>query len=270
MKGVLVSEINQGCFVPVLEASGQDAGDICIGVFDEETDTACGIMATDAIPGKNLLIRYIYVHPDYRRRGAGRTMVSLLSDIAASGTMNSIRCKRDLEGDSDEVVSFFEALNFSRDDPQKVTLYTLEVSDLKKTRSPAFKGRIETVSSLSLRTWSNFDKMLEFPFPWRSAIDPELSFIASGADLAPKGILFTRREGDAHRICGFYVTGADPTVTAEALFEHAISAARTRLSPHDPIFVEIRNEDEAHNLFRLSGDRALPAGQVVSLNYRIH
>ena len=265
MKAVLVVDENLNSFAPALEAAACGTGDICFGAVDDTTDTACGVMSTEVIPGRIIAISYIYVHPDYRRRGAGRAMVDLLMEFASANGIPSLQCRREVTGEPDDVTEFFGALGFKGDESDHPLLYSLRVGDLRKTRASGFKGRVEAVSALTYRAWTQCEEMLDMPFPWRSAVDEELSFIASDADLTPRGILFTCREKGGVRILNFGVTGEQPQLTAEALFEHAIAAARSALPAEAPVFAEISDESEAHDLFRLSGDRAQPEGQVVNM-----
>ena len=265
MKAVLVVDENLSSFAPAIEASACGTGDICFGAVEDTTDTACGVMATEVIPGGIIVISYIYVHPDYRRRGAGSVMISLLKEFASANSIPYLQCRRRLESDNDAVTRFFESVGFAADESDRPLVYSFRVGDLKKTRSPKFDGRVESVSGLTYRAWARCEEMLDMPFPWRSAVDGDLSFIASDATLNPRGILFTSREKDGVRITNFGVEGGDPSVTAEALYEHAIAVARADLPEDVQILAEISDETGAHDLFRLSGDRAVPVGHIECL-----
>lgn len=56
---------------------------VCLGVYDEETDMACGALAA-APNGKFMEIEYIYVPEKFRNRGAGHALIAHMHEIAAA------------------------------------------------------------------------------------------------------------------------------------------------------------------------------------------
>ena len=92
MKAVLVDETNEKMFVSALSSRILKSSDILIGAVDEESDTACGIMAVSATEEKAFIIRYIYVEDSFRGRGAGRVMLELLEEFATECDLSVIMC----------------------------------------------------------------------------------------------------------------------------------------------------------------------------------
>ena len=94
MKGTLVIDDNLEFFLPILDKEKDqiDKEDLIIGVIDEESGTACGVLRAVVQEKGELYIRYIYVHEDFRNKGAGKELVSFLIDVAEVADADQIRC----------------------------------------------------------------------------------------------------------------------------------------------------------------------------------
>ena len=82
MTGTLINETNSDMFLPAVPDQALVTSDIFVGVTDDETDTACGVLAAEAIGEHTLAIRFMWVAEDYRGRGAGRELVYTLMEVA--------------------------------------------------------------------------------------------------------------------------------------------------------------------------------------------
>lgn len=94
MTGTLVVESNIKFFLPILDIEKDqiDGSQLIIGVIDEKSGAACGVLRAEAGDAEELFVRYIYVDEQYRNLGAGTELVRFLLDIAGEMPVKSIRC----------------------------------------------------------------------------------------------------------------------------------------------------------------------------------
>ena len=59
MTAVLINDKNESMFVAALSEDVRESSDLLIGAVDEETDTACGIVAVSAVGNRMLSIRHV-------------------------------------------------------------------------------------------------------------------------------------------------------------------------------------------------------------------
>ena len=78
MTGTLITEDNADFFMPAVGTNALVNSDVFIGVVDEETDTACGVLSAEAVGDRTLAIRWIYVDESRRKKGAGRELINTL------------------------------------------------------------------------------------------------------------------------------------------------------------------------------------------------
>ena len=90
MVGTLITEENADSFVPAVGNYALINSDVFIGVADDETDTACGVLAAEAVGDHTLAIRWILVEESMRRKGAGTELVSFLQGICREIEANAI------------------------------------------------------------------------------------------------------------------------------------------------------------------------------------
>ena len=86
MKATMIGRENAVFYLPIVPEELAHEATVLIGVQDEE-ETACGVLAAaeqayGETEGKILNLLYIYVHSDYRGRGAGTEMLSFLIHYA--------------------------------------------------------------------------------------------------------------------------------------------------------------------------------------------
>ena len=66
MTGTLINETNSEYFLPAVPTEILLSTDIFVGVTDDETDTACGVLAAAAIGDHVIAIRFMWVPEEYR------------------------------------------------------------------------------------------------------------------------------------------------------------------------------------------------------------
>ena len=192
MKATLITEKNQDLFFESLSASVLDENDLFIGAFDEETDTACGVLA--AATDKTTYLNFMYVDPAYRKMGAGSAMLDMLTDILVSLDVCEIACvctreRKKGKAKADSVLDFLSHHGFEESGAEVFTTYEMKLSDIT---APSVKGKDVTLIPLreaSEHQWrayrSKVDAMMKddkegyiLPLENKEFYDPECSFIA--------------------------------------------------------------------------------------------
>lgn len=171
---------NADSFIKVLPQDVIEACSIIIGAVDEDTDTACGVLAASAENEDTIAIRFIYVHEDYRRRGAGRIMLRALQDTALSLEAGSIVCSFfDADEEMGGVKGLLDATGFWKEDEE---LHLLG-GDVSSFIPPSVKKAYsyKSLSGLSREEWNTFylenEKRDNAPSP-RKLYQPDCSVFA--------------------------------------------------------------------------------------------
>ena len=130
---VLVNEENADEFVHAVEFSVRKSCGIYLGAVDEETDTACGIIAVEMIEddkGDVLAIRDIVVAEGYRHQGAGTAMVNALMELADYMGVKKVICSHmsDLK-DEDALSGLLEKCEFNRI-KKSIPVYSFKLEDM--------------------------------------------------------------------------------------------------------------------------------------------
>lgn len=270
MKAVFVAEKNRGAFVPQYDGNALLNGDVCIGAIDENKDVACGYMTAKLLPMDVLRIEYIYVHEDYRRKGAAGCMIRLLKELSSRVGIVTIESRMEYQNEKDKgAEAFFVHEGFSNMMLVDTAVYCLPVSELRDINKVRFRGQVESVRSLSGRSWSRYADLMEDFFPWRSAVDEDYSYIVSDENLNPIGALFASRDGNNVRLISFKTIGDNAGPAAEALYAHAVKRAKESLGPEAMITIEVRNKSRAKMLLKLSEVKPEPMSRVLYLTYNL-
>ncbi len=92
MTGTLVNEENKQMFLPVLGKDTIEDADVIVGVIDEETNTACGVLWAEIVDVGELDIRFIYVEESFRNKGAGKELIDTFLEISEDILATNISC----------------------------------------------------------------------------------------------------------------------------------------------------------------------------------
>lgn len=193
MRGTLINESNSDLFLSAVPAEELQDSDLFIGVTDEETDTACGVLAAAAIGDHTLAIRYIWVAEEYRGRGAGTELVLTFMEAAGSMDAASIVCVHSRGNVSDGVEETLDKCGFVRDEEQTSPIYAVTLSEVnigrKGMKTDVSRGiKIRPLFGIDDKqwqvgglNWKNSDGPLPglraFSFR-RDSYDLNLSFVA--------------------------------------------------------------------------------------------
>ncbi len=147
MQATFVTRKNRNAFIMAVPPRLRRVCDVLIGAIDETTDTACGILAAEAVGNRALSVRFLYVDEEFRRKGAATAMLGLLAEFAGYSRIERILCpvwetESDPEESSSEgLVSFLSDYGFVWDEDAERVIYKVPLASIPR---PDVKGRVFT------------------------------------------------------------------------------------------------------------------------------
>ncbi len=165
MVATLITEANSDFFLPAVSTEELMNSDFFLGVYDEETDTACGVLAAEAIEGHTIAIRNLYVDGEWRGRGAGRTLVEALLELAYDMGAGSVVCAHSRPNESDGIAELLEACHFIHDEEEDSPIYSVRVGDCLRLSKPGIEEKKEYGSFTALDEISE-EKWQKLAFLW--------------------------------------------------------------------------------------------------------
>lgn len=154
------------------------AADVLVGVTDERTDEAVGVLAADAVLKKRLAIHHIFVAPSKRRRGAGRALMAELIDYAGQLGAEEIVCSHFVPKDGDAVTGFLDRMGFITDPELTTSVYEAPLSAMN-VDADALPGK---TSQLKKELPLEYDSDLSFIFTDQSGKEAGQIVVSSGKD----------------------------------------------------------------------------------------
>ncbi len=162
----LITQENSSVFLSFVPDSIISKCDVFFGAFDEDLDTACGVVAAEALEDKTLIIRFIYVAKEFRNRGYGKGMIEALIDFGRECKLTSIICSHRIfpDEDPDSLSMFFEHCDFNKLDYTKNYTRALPIQDFNMKKLKPI-GKVISLSELPPKYWDSYkskiDKMAE-------------------------------------------------------------------------------------------------------------
>ncbi len=140
MLATLITDKNRKFFEKAMPEDVKENADLFIGAVDTETDTACGVLAAEALSEEELFVDLLYVEDKFRYRGAGMAMVRFLQDLSAELDISRISCSQvrlledDPDGeDKDALAVLFYDCGFTEDPVGDI--FRMNLSDIKAERT---------------------------------------------------------------------------------------------------------------------------------------
>ncbi len=165
MLAILVSEENANSFLEFLPKDMLSQNDVFFGVVDEDTDTACGIVAAQALSKFLLSISYIYVDEAYRRKGAGRALIDALLEFCQISSFSALMCEHRESFDKNDMLisSFLRNYGFNSLDYTRNITYSVKVGaiHIEKKKLPGKVIPLKKIPQHSFDLYSKKIKALE-------------------------------------------------------------------------------------------------------------
>jgi len=257
----IVTPENAPAFLPAVSTQALRESSLFIGAYDEETDTACGVLAAELVTDDSLEIRFLYVEEGWRRMGAGNAMVSLLRDIAADAGIRSIRFAFTQTPETDALVNLLQSCGFAQDASEDASLYAMRIGDLDAQEVPV-SGSILALADLTQTQWGMLGALLgdsAEAILSDGALDETLSFAAfdDGGTLTGTVLVLRREDGADAEL----VTLPDAPSGA-ALLHCAARAAQQALPPDARLYSSAGSREEYVLLHALCSGRMTPQESI--------
>lgn len=286
MRGTLINESNSAQFLPAVPTEELTGSDLFIGVVDEETDTACGVLAAAAIGDHTLAIRYMWVDENYRGRGAGTELVLTLMEAAGSMDAASIVCAHSRGNVSDGVSETLDKCGFVRDEEQTSPIYAVSLSELnlgrKGKKSDAGQGmkiKIKPLSGIDDKQWqvgglnwkSNdgpVSGLRAFSFR-RDSYDLKLSFAALDKSEDITGLLLgtCNKDRSEYEFRVLSAMGKQAPRILRELIDHAAAAARREMGEDARIIVSPVAQYSMNLLEQITDGAYIKVGETALYTY---
>ena len=278
MRAVFINGGNKDSFVHSLNEDLIKTSDLLIGAVDEETDTACGILALKVTEDRFISIRHIYVHEEFRNKGAGRAMIQLLLEFADGSEANGIICSLCYSHESRGIAEFLMKEGFIADRSDDDLVYGISLGDLSGLAGDAGEWKIislkkhsEDDSLFLLQRWQELNgsgKGLK-GLTWA---DESLSFIAYDEEDDPCGALLSEKMGDSLLIGSLETTDTkgeekNSEKIKKALLSNLMASVKGTLPDNAEVKMTIHKDDREEFLVKIKREELEPEGVLVLFRY---
>ena len=160
MKIVQLTRENERMFLETIPRDVLKYNDLFLGAIDEDTDTACGVLAALIDEEASLVITYIYVAEGYRMKGAGSELIKALKEYAAAGQAEMISCVHAREPLGDGVYELLDSCGFVTFEEATTKVYSISLSDIDIPQKEAVSD-IVPLKDISHTQWNLYEKKMK-------------------------------------------------------------------------------------------------------------
>ncbi len=250
MVATFVTEENSEEFLGIVPQEIKDKCNLFIGAVDEDTDTACGVLACEIFQEGSLVIRYVYVDEEYRDRGAGRAMMIFLIDVAKNADVFSAYANvttlydEDDEDDMNAVRVLLDSCGFDEESLGKI--FSMKLSDAKqiKRRKGPLTFPLGTIGDNEWNKLIQIDAYAEE----REKYNSEYSILSFDKKQDCDGAILVKDIGEVPMIDCIVTAKDDEADIKEMLIDCAIREMKSKLQDDDKIYVFI-GDTSMENIF---------------------
>lgn len=268
----LVDEKNRGVFLTPLDEAVKEQSDFFIGLYEVESDTACGVMAVATVSDDSdktfaLSVREVIIEDAYNNEDALKALLTLLKDVARIAKCSAVFYSEYVaEEQEEETEKFFADLGFFEEE-KKLSLYKISFGDVK-ANDPVTKMGCLHLNDLSEDQWIYFAREASgysFEILDRTCYDPKTStFLVDDDGVVQGGMLTSIRNGSLF-IEGVAAYGSDEGGLINDLIFWGKSAAKKSLSKDSPIYMYMFSGRVYSRMLKdFSSENAKKVGSLVS------
>ncbi len=272
-----VDDENRGVFVRPLGEEAKALSDVFIGLYEEESDTACGVMALSTVPDESddsfaFVVREVIIDDAFKDTDAENALYRFLEDLAEiSGCSAVIEREFVAEGDPDDRGGFFAGLGFFEEE-KKLPLYEFLVSDVKIKKTVTGLGCLNP-RDLTDEQWESFVReasIYDFVIAGREYYDPKTSVFLVDDDYNIQAGLLTSIRDNAIFIEGVAAYGSDEGALTNDLIYWVADAARKCHSKETIVYTYISSDRmKTRILSDVTGHKAVKVGNLVSFTFEV-
>ncbi|MCR5596166.1 MAG: GNAT family N-acetyltransferase [Lachnospiraceae bacterium] len=278
MISTLITTENSGLFLPTVPDEVLSAGDVFLGAVDEDTDTACGVLAAEVVEGDIMAIRYLYVNKKWRMNGAAGKLLDMLTDIAHSAGAAEIICNavRPCPDPSDSaeqttgmpddgMYEFLTGNGFEEIEELRTPLFEFNISDIKPNPNSVLLNMV-SVSDVSEDIW----KQISFASSLSSDdyID-DLSFVAFDNRKNYLGHILVRMDDNGLVIESLNAEGDHSSLTINSILERVYEVCKSLADEDVPVRVPAQSNSIQSLLMKITGSKAVKLGDHTLLSKMI-
>jgi hypothetical protein len=273
----LVDNENRGVFITPLSEDAKNSSDIFIGLYEEESDTACGVMAVDAVSDESdesvaLSVREMIIDQAYKCPEAERELFSFLQEAAMTAGCSAVFSSEYVPSvDEEERIAFYESQGFFEEE-KRLPLYEFELSDVN-AKDPVTGLGCLNLSDLSKDQWEAFAveaSKYSFEIMDRDYYDPKTSvFLVDDERSLQAGLLTSIRDG-ALFIEGIAAYGSDESALINDLVCWGTSAAQKGHKKDENIYMYMFSNRIYNNMLKgVTGGKVRKIGNLVNFTYEV-
>ena len=272
----IIDDDNRDVFCsPLSEETARDC-DIFIGLYEQETDTACGVLAAAAVPDGDdervaLSMREYFIADGYDCYEARKTMLRYLQEIAGLYGCTAVFVPEYIEeGDDEHRKELLSDMGFYEED-KVLSLYKIKVSDVKQIYDSGKKACLN-LSGLSDKQWEQFVSealVYSFDIEDRDYYDPETSiFLTDNEGNIEGGILAGIRDGNLY-IEGIAPFGGDEETLIKELVASEYDAIKNKWRGKAIYMYMLSNRIYNRILKEVTDGKAERIGSLVNFTYEV-
>ncbi len=261
----LVTEENADLFFPAISSMTLALCDVFLGVYDEETDAACGVLAAEALSGGLLSIEEIFVAERYRNQGAGSLLLNDVKELAKELGFFSLTCTYEkMEGDAQDVMTWLLTSAGFYKDENTMPVFRLKLSDINFPDSSDEEG-VKQLLKLTDREWKDFARQSEkeeVPLWVRELYDERISCVLMDSFGQVEGALLFSKGTDIVNLS--YVKIPETNEGLNRLMSKVYDVSKRHLSDDTWFRLQISNPAMIMMLNGISKQRLEKSGELVT------
>ena len=274
MTGTLITEENADFFLPAVGDWALMNSDVFLGVIDDESNTACGVLSAEDIGEHVLAIRWIYVDESMRRKGAGKELVSSLQELASEIGIEEVVCSCNEPEEIEGLTELLTSCSFAKEDTSSpVIAYKLE--DIGALQEGSGRDMILPFGELEKDEFAEIEETIKNSDEYEERLSDMLfnhalydlnrSLIAFDKKGDAVGILAVSLSDKDVRIEDFYVRGNHAEETGKSLLQSLVR--RVSNSEYDRISVSFENREALFLLDQWTEGKGEKVGEIIQMSY---
>jgi hypothetical protein len=272
----LVDDKNRDAFVGPLSEESRRTCDVIIGLYEEESDTACGVLAAISVPdgGKDtvaLLVMDMIIEDSFMCPEAESTLLTYLQEIAGLYECGAIFMSQYIPEEDKEREDFYEDLGFFEED-NNLTLYEIDIGDITPRKNNSDMACL-SLPDLSDKQWKDFvleASAYSFEMLDKDYYDPKTSiFLMDDDGNIQAGMLTSIRDGELF-IEGMAPFGGDEEALIDELVFWGNETIKKYYTGDKSVFIfMVSNKTYNRILKEVTNENARKKGSLVSFTYEL-
>ncbi len=275
LSAVLLDDEGKKAFEPVVDEDTLLISDVCVGLYDDEEEAACGILCAMTQPEEednvSFSIMGLIISDSYKDQEGDRILIRYLQDIAWDFGCTTISYTGQVSGEKDDVVGTLMDMGFYEEE-EKLSLYGFSLSDIgiKNLKSDLL---CKTLSEISPEQWQEFeDETGDYDFVLDDIDDYEksMSVLLINDDSHPEaGILFKNR-GEVIFAEAMAAYGPDEEALINDVFFWSTDRGKKLFGKEKQVELYLPKSKAYHDiLMRLTGNKAKRVGSLNTYTYEV-